>query len=86
MAAEMKRTRNDESIDDDSSSEGDANEDISLMDVGNGDEIQMEFEGNLWLDYDLFETIELSWIFHMNSKRLNMSYSIKYLLVSLRLK
>ena len=47
MAAEMKRTRNDESIDDDSSSEGDANEDISLMDVGNGDEIQMEFEGNL---------------------------------------
>ena len=48
MAADSKRVRNDVSINDDSSSDGDADEDISLMDVGNGDEIQMEFEGNFF--------------------------------------
>jgi len=80
MAAEMKRIRNDESIDDDSSSEGDANEDISLMDVGNGDEIQMEFEGFGLTDDDFDGVRQLMVQLFTNSSTVNISSLTNYLL------
>lgn len=80
MAADSKRVRNDESINDDSSSDGDADEDISLMDVGNGDEIQMDFEGFGLTDDDFDGVRQLMVQLFTNSCPINISSLTNYLL------
>lgn len=81
MAADMKKARNDENIgDDDSSSDGDDNEDISLMDVGNGEEIRMEFEGFGLTDDDFDGIRQLMVQLFTNSCPINISSLTNYLL------